>query len=78
VLLVEAQHPAEAVSWFERALAAAPDLVEARLNLGIALQQAGDPRRAADAYRAVLAAAPAHARERDAAAKLLAGLGAAR
>jgi arylsulfatase A-like enzyme/Tfp pilus assembly protein PilF len=75
VLLVEAQRPAEAVSWFERALAAAPDLVEARLNLGIALQQSGDPTRAAAAYRAVLASAPPHAREREAAAKLLAGLG---
>jgi len=75
VLLVEAQRPAEAVSWFERALAAAPNLVEARLNLGIALQQSGDPTRAAAAYRAVLASAPPHAREREAAAKLLAGLG---
>src|SRR6185369_11457280 len=37
VLLVEAQRPADAAPWFERAIAAAPDLVEARLNLGIAL-----------------------------------------
>jgi len=74
VLLVEAQRPGEAVAWFERAIAAAPDLVEARLNLGIALQQAGDTARAADAYRQVLAAPPRHAREREAAAKLLAAL----
>ena len=64
--------------WFERAIAAAPDLVEARLNLGIALQQSGQTARAAETYRQVLAA-PAHfTRERDAAAKLLAALGAAR
>jgi arylsulfatase A-like enzyme len=76
VLLVEANRPADAVAWFERALAAAPDLVEARLNLGIALQQAGDAKRAADTYRRVLAAPPRYKRERDAAAKLLASLGA--
>jgi len=75
VLLVEARRPGEAVPWFERALAAAPDLVEARLNLGIALQQSGDASRAADAYRAVLKTAPRDARERDAAARLLAALG---
>ena len=74
VLLVEAQRPWEAMAWFERAIAAAPDLVEARLNLGIALQQAGDTARAADAYRQVLAAPPRYAREREAAAKLLAAL----
>ena len=78
VLLVEARRPGEAVAWFERALAAAPDLVDARLNLGIALQQAGDAARAADAYRQVLAAPPRYARERDAAAKLLAALGSPR
>jgi arylsulfatase A-like enzyme/tetratricopeptide (TPR) repeat protein len=78
VLLVEAGRAAEAVTWFERALAAAPDLVEARLNLGIARQQSGDAPRAADAYRAVLDAPGRHPRERDAAMKLLAGLGAAR
>ena len=78
VLLVEAQHPGEAVSWFERAIAAAPDLVDARLNLGIALQQAGDTTRAAETYRQVLAAPPRYAREREAAAKLLASLRGAR
>jgi Tfp pilus assembly protein PilF len=78
VLLVEAQKPAEAAAWFEGALTAAPDLVEARLNLGIARQQSGDTARAADAYRAVLAARGDHPREKQAAAKLLAAIGAAR
>jgi tetratricopeptide (TPR) repeat protein len=78
VLLVEARRPAEAAPWFERALAAAPDLVEARLNLGIALQGSGDMARAAEAYRLVLAANGRHPREKDAAAKLLAALGAGR
>ncbi len=78
VLLVEAHRPADAVAWFERALAAAPDLVEARLNLGIALQQSGKTARAAETYRAVLAARGGHERERLAAAKLLAAMGAAR
>ncbi len=78
VLLVEAGRPAEAASWFERALSAAPDLVEARLNLGIARQQSGDGTRAAEAYRAVLAAPGSHPREKNAAKKLLAALGNAR
>jgi tetratricopeptide (TPR) repeat protein len=78
VLLVEANRPADAVTWFERAIAAAPDLVEARLNLGIALQSAGNADRAAEQYRLVLAARGHHPREKDAAAKLLAALGAAR
>ena len=78
VLLVESNRPAEAAPWFERAIAAAPDLVEARLNLGIALQGAGQTDRAADAYRLVLSARGNHPREKDAAAKLLAALGASR
>jgi tetratricopeptide (TPR) repeat protein len=78
VLLVEAQRPAEAVAWFERAVTAAPDMVEAKLNLGIALQQSGNAARAAETYRDVLKAPVKFARERDAAAKLLASLGAAR
>ena len=77
VLLVEAKRPAEAIPWFERA-AAAPDFVEARLNLGIALQEAGQTARAAETYRSILAAPPQFKRERDAAAKLLAALGACR
>jgi tetratricopeptide (TPR) repeat protein len=78
VLLVEANRAAEAASWFERAIAASPDLVEARLNLGIALQQSGQTARAADEYRRVLASRGNHPREKDAATKLLAGLGAGR
>ena len=56
-------------------VAAAPALVEPRLNLGIALQQSGERARAAAAYRAVLEATPRHAREREAAEKLLRALG---
>jgi arylsulfatase A-like enzyme/Flp pilus assembly protein TadD len=78
VLLVEANRAAEATPWFERAVAAAPDLVEAHLNLGIALQTAGRPDRAAEEYRRVLSARGSHPREKDAAAKLLAAMGAAR
>ncbi len=78
VLLVEANRPADAAPWFERAVAAAPDLVEARLNLGIALQQSGQAARAGDQYRRVLAARGNHPREKDAAAKLLTAMGAAR
>jgi choline-sulfatase len=74
VLLVDMDRPAEAVPLLERAVAAAPEFVEARLNLGIALQQSGQTARAAEAYRAVLAAPRRFARERDAAAKLLATL----
>ena len=57
---------------------AAPDLQEARLNLGIALQQSGHADRAAAVYRDLLKAPARFARERDAAAKLLASLGAGR
>jgi len=75
VVLVEAGRPADAVPWLEQALDAAPDFHEARLNLGIALQQSGDRQRAAATYREVLARAPAgFARERRAAADLLAAL----
>ena len=78
VLLVEANRATEATPWFERAVVAAPDLVEARLNLGIALQTAGQADRAAEEYRRVLAARGHHPREKDAASKLLAAMGAAR
>jgi arylsulfatase A-like enzyme/Flp pilus assembly protein TadD len=77
VLLVEANRPNEAIAWFERALAAAPGSVEARLNLGIAQQQSGDLGRAAQTYRLVLATRGA-SKEKEAAARLLAALGAAR
>jgi arylsulfatase A-like enzyme len=74
VLLVEAQRPADAIPIFEQALAVAPEFTEARLNLGIALQSAGDNTRAANAYRRVLATPGDHARERDAARKLLSAI----
>jgi Flp pilus assembly protein TadD len=77
VLLVEEQRASEAVEWLERA-AASPDFIEARLNLGIALQQSGQPARAADVYRSVLAAPVRYKRERTAAKKLLASLPAPR
>ena len=76
VLLVEAHRPADAIPWFERAVAAAPHASEPRLNLGIALQESGQRARAADAYRDVLKSPARFARERAAAAKLLASLGA--
>jgi len=78
VLLVEARRAPEAAAWFEKAAAASPDFAEARLNLGIALQESGQPARAAEAYRQVLASSGTHVREKNAAAKLLASLGAGR
>jgi hypothetical protein len=78
VLLVEAGRPADAAPWFERAIAAAPDMVEARLNLGIALQTMGRADRAAEQYRFVLKARRADPRQKDAAGKLLTALGGAR
>ena len=63
--------PADAVQWFERAIKHVPDFYEARLNLGIALQESGQRERAAAVYREILAKAPARfTRERDAAGKL--------
>jgi choline-sulfatase len=75
VLLVQAGRPADAVSWLEKAVDRSPGFYQARLNLGIALQQAGQADRARAAYRAVLAAPPAFRREREAARKLLEGMG---
>src|SRR5207253_2657413 len=48
--------PVEAVDLIQRAVAAAPELVEFRLSLATALTQAGKPAAAADEYRKVLAA----------------------
>jgi arylsulfatase A-like enzyme/Flp pilus assembly protein TadD len=73
VVLVQQRRPAEAVAWLEQA-AQDPAFVEAQLNLGIALQEAGDPDRARRQYKKVLAAAGSRARERDAARALLAQL----
>ena len=75
VLLVQQQRPADAVPWFERALLHAPQLHEARLNLGIAYQESGQREKAAAAYRELLATTPPEfKRERQAAARLLRGL----
>lgn len=75
VLLVQAGRPADAVGWFERALAADPSLHEARLNLGIAYQHSGQYDLAQRTYRELLRTAPrAAVRERQAAADLLASL----
>jgi arylsulfatase A-like enzyme/tetratricopeptide (TPR) repeat protein len=74
VLLVQMKRYIDAISYFERALARAPDMYQARLNLGVAFQESGQVERAAEAYRAVIAAAPQGSRERDAAVTLLRSL----
>jgi Tfp pilus assembly protein PilF len=74
-LLVETGKPLEAIPFLERAAASDASLWEARLNLGIAHQTAGNVDAAAVAYRAVLRAPPRFSRERQAAAELLASLG---
>ena len=74
VLLVESGRPLDAIRLLERAAASAPDFWEARLNLGIAHQTAGNLDAASAAYQAVLAAAPGTSRERRAAAELLASI----
>lgn len=72
VLLVQRKRPADAIPLLERAVARDPRLYEAQLNLGIAYQESGDRARAAEAYRRLLATAPATAtRERQAATELL-------
>jgi tetratricopeptide (TPR) repeat protein len=74
VLLIETGRPADAIPYLEKAAQSDPGLWEARLNLGIAHQAAGQLDAAAAAYRAVLAAPTRYARERRAAAELLASL----
>jgi len=72
VLLVQQHKSAEAIPWFQKALQQSPDFHEARLNLGIAYQESGDVEKARDAFREVLAKAPASMkRERKAAQELL-------
>ena len=78
VVLVQSGRPREAIPLLERALAREPGLVEARLNLGIAAQEAGDLARARTAYAEVLRAPARFARERRAAAALLRSLPATR
>jgi tetratricopeptide (TPR) repeat protein len=73
-LLVESGQPQDAIPFLERAVASNPSFWEARLNLGIAHQTAGNLEAAATAYRAVLAGAPRSSRERQAAAELLASI----
>ncbi|MEO7134045.1 MAG: tetratricopeptide repeat protein, partial [Vicinamibacterales bacterium] len=74
VVLVQQRQYASAVPWLEQA-ARDPQFIEAQLNLGIALQEAGDATRARQQYVKVIAAGSKHARERDAARTLLAQLG---
>jgi tetratricopeptide (TPR) repeat protein len=73
VVLVQQQRAAEALPWLEQA-ARDPAFTEAQLNLGIALQQAGQRERAVAQYRKV-AALTAPSRERDAARALLDQMG---
>ena len=74
VLLVQQQRAADAIRWFEQALAGSPTFVEARLNLGIAYQETGRRDQALAAYRRVIADAVPGSREYDAAEKLIASL----
>ena len=74
VMLVQGGRPADAMPWFEKALARSPDFVEAQLNLGIALQQAGQIERAKAQYRKVLGAPRQYRQQREAAATLLGSL----
>jgi tetratricopeptide (TPR) repeat protein len=74
VLLIEGGRPLDAIPYLEKAAQSDPGLWEARLNLGIAHQTAGQLDAAAAAYRAVLTAPTRYARERRAAAELLASL----
>ena len=74
VVLVQQNRPADAVRWLELAARDAT-LVEAQLNLGIALQQAGNGARARVQYQKVASASGPYARERQAARALLAQLG---
>jgi Flp pilus assembly protein TadD len=74
VILVQQQRAGEAVPFLERAAASDSSLIEAQLNLGIALQESGQPARAAEQYRKVMALAPAGSKEKRAASELLTAL----
>jgi tetratricopeptide (TPR) repeat protein len=74
VLLIESDRPLDAIPYLRKAAQTDPGLWEARLNLGIAYQTAGQLDAAAAAYRAVLAAPARFARQRRAATELLASL----
>jgi choline-sulfatase len=72
VVFVQRKRPADAIPLFQQAVRRDPRLYEAQLNLGIAYHESGDRAKAAEAYRRLLATAPASAaRERKAAAELL-------
>jgi Flp pilus assembly protein TadD len=78
-LAVQAKRPTDALPLFDRALALGPQLHEVLLNRAIALELAGDPARAAEGYRAFLAATAggeetAFSAQREAARRLLARL----
>jgi choline-sulfatase len=73
VILVQQGRAAEAVQWLERASADAT-LLEARLNLGIALQESGQLARAREQYAAVVADPRQGAKAKGAARALLAQL----
>jgi tetratricopeptide (TPR) repeat protein len=75
VLLVQQKRANDAIALFERAIDVSPAFTEARLNLGIAYQQSGQPSRAIEAYRDVLARARPGSPERRAATDLLRSLG---
>ena len=74
VLLVQEAKPSEAIAWLEKALARSPGFVEARLNLGIACQEAGRTDCARESYRAVLSAGAGHEQDKKAARVLLKGV----
>jgi arylsulfatase A-like enzyme/Tfp pilus assembly protein PilF len=74
VVLVQQRQFAAALPWLQQA-ARDPEFIEAQLNLGIALQEAGEIAGARQQYLKVIAAGSKHARERDAARALLAQLG---
>lgn len=73
VILVQQGRAADAVPWLERA-SADVTLLEARLNLGIALQESGQVDRAREQYAAVVADPRQGAKEKGAARALLAQL----
>ena len=75
VLLVQQHRAADAIRWFEQALAGSPRFIEARLNLGIAYQESGNREKAIEAYRRVIAEGSAASKEHQAATQLLAALG---
>ena len=78
VLLVQQRRAREAIPYFETAIRLQPDLYEAQLNRGIALQESGDRLAAEGQYRELLAKLPAgvgYREQRDAAQELLRSMG---